>query len=67
MWIPKNKRTGTEYTPVTDAQKAEYLADPNLAKKYIFTEVKQKQAPAPEPIEAKRAEPKKELQTPAGA
>ena len=67
MWIPKNKTTGHEYPPMTDAQKADFLADPNLAKKYTFTEVSQKQSPAPEPIEAKKAEPKKELQTPAGA
>jgi len=52
---------------MTDAEKADFLADPNLAKKYTFTEVIQNQSPAPEPIEAKKAEPKKELQTPAGA
>lgn len=60
MWIPTNRTTGVKYPPITDEEKAAYLADPNLSKRFTFTEVKLKAAPAPEPIEAKKVEAKKD-------
>lgn len=54
LWIPKNKKTGMEYPPFTDAEKAAYMADPLLAAKYTFTAVPgSDKQPAPAPIEAK--------------
>lgn len=44
MWIPKNKKTGQEYPPITDAEKAEWLNDPYIKPRYAFRQV------APDPI-----------------
>lgn len=35
-WIPRNRKTGIDYDPVTDAEKAAMEADPNLKGKYTF-------------------------------
>lgn len=39
MWIPKNKKTGQEYQPITDEQKAEWLNDPYIKARYTFRQV----------------------------
>lgn len=35
-WIPRNKRTGLDYDPVTDAEKTAMEADPQTKGKYTF-------------------------------
>jgi len=42
-WIPRNKATGVEYTPIDDATKAQWESDPNLKGKYTY---KKTDAPA---------------------
>ena len=44
MWIPKNKKTGQEYAPIADSEKAEWLNDPYIKTRYTFRQI------APDPI-----------------
>lgn len=36
MWIPKNKKTGIKYPPVTDKEREEMQLDPAYRGKYVF-------------------------------
>lgn len=52
-WIPVNKKTGIEYPPVTDAEKAAMESDPQTKGKYRF-----KTAPGEVPKVPKNAKEK---------
>lgn len=62
MWIPKNKKTGLEYPPVTDAEKAELEKDRNYQQKYTFRKVADVKTPVAKSVNL-TTEPPKTLHT----
>lgn len=60
MWVPKNKTTGIEYPPVTDAGRSAMEKDPMTSGKYTFKAVQGAAKPTAVPKEpiGKKISPK---------
>lgn len=57
LWTATNKKTGIDYGPYTDEEKAEYLKDEYFMLKHTLAPVPGSDKPkAPAPIEAKTLE-----------
>jgi hypothetical protein len=47
MWIPRNKKTGVEYPPISKEKRDAWERHPQIAGKYQYIPVEESPAPVP--------------------